>query len=108
MVVSKENETLAQRIADDPAGIEDAKAYLNSMTPHFESHNLEVEIEQDKTIKKSEKKLANLIDDQADIEKKIKNLQEKLEQNKKDQEAQKVEVTNQKTIMEGMKGKRKG
>jgi hypothetical protein len=108
MIVSKENESLVQRIADDRAGLEDAKSFLNGMTPHFESHNLEVEIEgQDKSVKKAEKKMESLIEDQADLEKKLKSIQEKLEQNKKDQEAQKVEVVNQKNILEGLKKKRK-
>lgn len=108
LVVSKENESLIQRMADDRAGIEDAKSFLNGMTPHFEAHHLEVEItSQDKSVKKAEKKLDDLVEDQLDLEKKIKNLQDKLEQNKKDQEAQKAEVANQKTILENLKGKRK-
>lgn len=108
LVVSKENESLTQRIADDRAGIEDAKSFLNGMVPHFEAYGLEVEIsEQDKTVKKSEKKLENLIEDQQDLEKRIKNLQDKLAQNKKDQESQKADISNQKSILEGLKAKRK-
>jgi hypothetical protein len=108
MIVSKENESLSQRIPDDRTGIEDGKSFLNGMTPHFEAYNLEVEIgEQDKTVKKSEKKLENLIEDQQDLEKRIKNLQDKLAQNKKDQESQKADIANQKSILEGLKAKRK-
>lgn len=108
LVVSKENESLVQRLADDRAGIEDGKSFLNAMTPHFEAHHLEVEIgNQDKSVKKAEKKLDDLVEDQQDLEKKIKNLQEKLEQNKKDQETQKAEIGNQKTILETLKGRRK-
>ena len=108
LVVSKEGETLAQRIPEDIAGLEDGKSFLNEMMPSLEAFNLEVEIgEQDKTVKKAEKKLENLSEDQQDLEKKIRNLQEKLEQNKKNQEAQRSEITNQKVILEGLKGKRK-
>ena len=86
LVVSKEGETLAQRIPEDIAGLEDGKSFLNEMMPSLEAFNLEVEIgEQDKTVKKAEKKLENLSEDQQDLEKKIRNLQEKLEQNKKNQ-----------------------
>ncbi len=108
LVISKENETLAQRIPDDRAGIEDGKSFLNAMTPQMEAYSLEVEItEQDKTVKKAEKKLENLGDDQQDLEKRIKNLEEKLEQNKKDQDSQKGEITKQKNILEALKSKRK-
>ena len=108
LVISKENETLAQRIPDDRAGIEDGKSFLNAMTPQMEAYGLEVEItEQDKTVKKAEKKLENLGDDQQDLEKRIKNLEEKLEQNKKDQDSQKGEITKQKNILEALKSKRK-
>jgi hypothetical protein len=92
----------------DPDLIESSKNFLVSTQPHIEAHNLEVEInKQDEAIKKAEKKLSNLIDDQQDLEKKIRNLQEKLEQNRKDQEAQKNTVANHKSTLENMKGKRK-
>ncbi len=108
MIVSKENESLATRLADDRAGIEDAKSFLSGMTPSFESFHLEKSIvDQDNSVKKAEKKLDDLVEEQQDLEKKIKNLQEKLAKNKKDQEAQKAEVGNQKTILETLKGKRK-
>ncbi|MFM9909988.1 MAG: hypothetical protein ACKVOW_11590 [Chitinophagaceae bacterium] len=108
LVVSKENETLTQRIPEDLLGLEDGKSFLNAMTPAMEAYHLEMEIiEQDKVIKKAEKKFENLEDDQKDLEKKIKNLEDKLEQNKKDQATQKTEVSNQKNILEGLKAKRK-
>lgn len=108
MVVTKENENLSQRIPEDIAGLEDGKSFLNGMVPFMEAYNLEVEIgEQDKVVKKAEKKLENLSEDQQDLEKKIKNLQEKLEQNKKNQESQKSEISDQKNVLEGLKRKRK-
>lgn len=108
LIVTKENESLASRIADDRAGIEDAKSFLTGMAPHFESHHLEKSIvEQDNSVKKAEKKMDDLVEEQQDLEKKIKNLQEKLAKNKKDQETQKTEIGNQKTILETLKGKRK-
>lgn len=108
LIVSKENESLSQRMVEDRAGIEDAKSYLNAMVPSLEAYNLEVQITgQDETVKKAEKKLENLVEDQQDLEKKIKNLQEKLEKNKKDQESQKGEISNQRIILETLKGRRK-
>ncbi|MBC7848506.1 MAG: hypothetical protein H7Y31_02160 [Chitinophagaceae bacterium] len=108
LIVSKANESLSDRVPEDRTGIEDGKAFLNRMTPAFEAYNLEAEIEnQDKNIKKAEKKLDNLIDDQRDLERKIKNLEDKLAENKKAQVAQQAEIGNQKTIFDGLKGKRK-
>lgn len=108
LIVSKEGESLSQRLPDDRASIEDAKAFLNDMVPHFEAYDLEVQIvSQDKTVVKAEKKMNDLLEDQQDLEKKIKSLQEKLEQNKKEQALQKVEVANQKSILEGMRTRRK-
>lgn len=108
VIVTKENESLAQKLVEDRAGIEDGKSYLNAMVPSVEAYNLEVQItDQNDAVKKAEKKLENLQDDQQDIEKKIKNLEEKLEKNKKDQESQKGEINNQKNILETLKGKRK-
>ena len=62
---------------------------------------------QDEAVKKEEKKLETLMLEQMDLEKKIKELQDKLLLNKQNQETQMTAITNQKTILENMKGKRK-
>jgi len=108
VVVTRENESLVQHPSDDKSGLNDAKSYLNGMIAHFEARHLEAEIDyQDKSVKKEEKKLDVLKEDQFELEKKIKALQEKLDLNMKDQELQKAAISNQKTILDAMKGKRR-
>jgi hypothetical protein len=94
--------------ASDPELIESSKNFLSSHKPRIEAQNLEMEIgKQDEIVKKEEKKLESMMQEQLDLEKKLKSLQDKLLLNKKDQETQMAAITNQKTILENMKGKRK-
>jgi len=94
--------------ASDPELIESSKNFLSSHKPRIEAQNLEMEIgKQDEAVKKEEKKLETLMLEQMDLEKKIKELQDKLLLNKQNQETQMTAITNQKTILENMKGKRK-
>ncbi len=63
-----------------------AKEYLNDLIPAFEAANLDLQIQaQEGVIKKAQKKYNGLQDDQSDLEKKIRNAQSDLDQNKKDQ-----------------------
>lgn len=65
---------------------DDAKDYLNNLIPAFEAANLELQIQaQEVVIKKAQKKFNGLQDEQSDLEKKIRNAQSDLDQNKKDQ-----------------------
>jgi len=92
----------------DPELIESSKNFLSSHKPRIEAQNLEMEIgKQDELVRKEEKKLESMMQEQLDLEKKVKALQDKLLLNKKDQETQLAAITNQKTILENMKGKRK-
>ncbi len=94
--------------ASDPELIESSKNFLTSHKPRIEAQNLEMEIgKQDEMVRKEEKKLESMVQEQLEIEKKAKALQDKLLLNKKDQETQAALITNQKTILENMKGKRK-
>jgi hypothetical protein len=81
------SEDPATRTANStPIPLDDAKAFLNNLVPAIQAHDLEVHInDQQTSTKKSQKKFNNLQDDQADFEKKIRNTQSDLEQNKKDQ-----------------------
>jgi hypothetical protein len=88
--------------------VERAKAFLNNLNPDVESSDLDLKIKkQDDVVIKSEKKFKTLQDNQANLEKKIKELQADLEQNLKDQELQQKEIENQKKLAEEMKGRRK-
>ena len=65
---------------------EGASRYIENMVPAIQAGDLEAKIKsQESVTKKSQNKMANLHDDQADLEKKIRNTQADLEQNKKDQ-----------------------
>jgi DNA repair exonuclease SbcCD ATPase subunit len=69
-----------------PLPIDEARAFLNNLVPAIQAHDLEVHInDQQTSTKKSQKKYNNLQDDQADLEKKIRNTESDLDQNKKDQ-----------------------
>jgi hypothetical protein len=63
--------------------------------------------EQDVVLKKSEKKLSNLQEDEKDLESKIRNLEEKLEKNKRDQEAQDAEISKQRAVRDAMVERRR-
>jgi hypothetical protein len=82
----KPSEDPASRAADAVMPMDDAKTFLNNLVPSVEAHDLEVQIGvQEQVTKKSKKKYANLQDDQSDLEKKIRDAQSDLVQNKKDQ-----------------------
>ncbi len=55
---------------------------------------------------KAEKKLKNLEDNQKDLERRIENLQDKLTQNKKEQESQTAEVAKQHEVLDAMQSRR--
>jgi hypothetical protein len=86
LLVVKPSEDPATR-AEGAAGPQDkGRSFLNSLVPPVEAHSLEVEITgEEAVLKKANKKLSNLLDDQTDLEKKIRNTQADLDQDKKDQ-----------------------
>jgi hypothetical protein len=109
LLIGRPGENMAMRTGDDKYKIDEAKEYLNRMAPSIEAYNLEIEIKtQEEVVKKAEKKKSDLEDDQKDLEKKIKNLQAKLDENKGDQKSQGDEVLKVKTVLEMLKGKRRG
>jgi len=88
---------------------DNAKSFLNNLTPQVEAFNLERGIQdQEEILKKAEKKYKSLEDDQETIEKKIARLEKDLEENKSDQEKQRQEIEKQKEVLEAMRGKRRG
>ena len=73
-------------LARDPLAIERGKALLEKMVPTISSGHLESRIDdQTKTTKKAQGKLSDLRGDQLDLEKKIKDAQVGLDQNKTNQ-----------------------
>jgi hypothetical protein len=107
LIIGRPNENVALRTGDDSFKVSEAKTYLNTITPSVEGYNLEVGIQQqDEVIKKAEKRLRNLEDDQKDYERKLRSMEEKVGQNKRDLEAQNAEVTKQRSVRDAMQARR--
>jgi hypothetical protein len=58
-------------------------------------------------LQKAHKKMDHLLDDQADLQKKLRKSQAELEQNKKDQENLKEELSKEQQLLDGIKAKQK-
>lgn len=99
LVLGRPNENIALRAPDDTYRLDDARDFLNELPPLVAAYDLDVKIaEQDDLIKKSEKTMKGLADDQKIYEKRIKDLEDKLAQNRKDQDAKAAELAKQKEL----------
>lgn len=108
LLVGRPSENVGVRSGTDRHKIEEAKAFLNQLTPSVEGHHLDVQIKgQEETLKKALKKQQTLADDQKDLQEKLKALQQKIEQNKVDLDKQTEEVTRQQGTLDAMKGRKK-
>jgi hypothetical protein len=108
LLVGRPSENVGLRSSVDRHKIDEAKQFLSQLTPSVESHHLEKQIgDQEEVMKKASRKQLALIDEQKELEEKIKNLQQKLEQNKIDQQKQSEELTRQQGVLDAMKGRRK-
>jgi hypothetical protein len=77
--------------------MEQAKAYLNNLTPAIEAYNLEQQIkDQNEKVIKAESKFKSLTDDGTDLERKRVDIEKKQQENKLEQQTQTTEVDNQK------------
>jgi hypothetical protein len=114
----KENSTLTLLISKgfdafvsdsaDARVISNAKNYLDTIKNMIAAYDLEQQIvAQEDAVKKANKKYSNLVDDGASLEKKKKNIEKDIEDNKKDQSNQQAEIEKQKQILETLRGKRK-
>jgi len=84
------------RMGRDAAAMSRTSGFLEKMVPAIESGDLEARIKtREESAKKAQNKLGNLHDDQADLEKKIRNTQEDLGKNKttQTQEAQTMQAS---------------
>ena len=107
LIVARSNENVALRADNDVHKSEGGKAFLNDLAPSVAAHDLNVSIKaQEEVIAKAEKKLKKYESDQQEYEKRIKDLEDKLEQNKKDQEAQTLEIDKQRSIRDAMNARR--
>jgi hypothetical protein len=100
LLIARPGENVAARSSDDRFKVTESKELLNTMAPYIDAYNLDVQIKlQQEVVKKSEKKLLNLKDDQYDLEKKLKNLQDKIAQNKNDQLMQTEDLNRQRDAL---------
>ncbi len=108
ILIGRPGENMGVRTSDDHYKHEEAKKLLNQLLPSIETYKLESEIrDQEESVKREEKKLNVLVDDQKDLEKRIKTLQDKLEENKLDQKKQADEAARQRSMLDNMKNRRK-
>ena len=107
LLIGRPGENVAARTDEDHFKIAESKELLNKMAPYIDAYNLDVQVKlQEEVVKKSEKKLLNLKDDQYDLEKKLKNLQDKIAQNKNDQQLQTDDLTRQKDALNVIQNKK--
>jgi hypothetical protein len=88
----------------DAATYAAAQNFLNSFTSETATykHTLDVQT-QEETVKKAEKKLTDLVNDENDMNRKIAKLQEDLRKNKEAQETQKVTIEAERRKLEEMR-----
>lgn len=107
LLVGRPSENVGARSEVDRHKINEAKAFLNQLTPSVESHHLDVQIKaQEDVMSKSVKKNLQLIDEQKQLEEKIKALQLKLDANKIEQQKQSEELTKQQEVLDAMKSRK--
>ena len=100
MFIGRPGENIGARPADDHFRVDEAKELLNKLASSIDGYSLEVQIKkQEEQVKKAEKKLLSLKDDQYELEAKIKVLQDKLALNKNDQMVQTEELNKQKDAL---------
>ena len=98
------NENDANATADNS---EKLKSFLSELIPFIEATNLDFMVnEQYDAVVKSQKKFKNLQDNQNSIERKIRNLQDDLKRNAKDQDEMQKEITKQQELLDGLKAKK--
>lgn len=108
LFVTKSNENPTARDISNTGDLSGARSFLRSMLPSLEAYNLETEIGgQEGEVKKAEKKYDRLVDDGGDLQKRLKKLQDDIEDNRKDQEKQRQEIEKQKGILDNMRAKRR-
>ena len=74
----------------------------------LDAYNLQVQISiQEEEVRKAEKKYQRVIDEGDDLDKKLKKVQENIEENKNDRAKQKEEMENQRKLLEALKNKKR-
>ena len=103
-----ENQQPNLRKPGDQYGVDGARNFLRSMLPSLDAYNLQVQISiQEEEVRKAEKKYQRVIDEGDDLDKKLKKVQENIEENKNDRAKQKEEMENQRKLLEALKNKKR-
>lgn len=91
----------------EPDLINNGKIVLDNFLKTTEAYDLELQIKsQEESVKKAERRLQDMMNDKADLEKKIARLQDELAQNVKGQTDQQTEIEKQKQILQTLTMKR--
>jgi hypothetical protein len=108
MMVSRPDENIATRSSEDSYGMEQAISFLNEIGPSITGYSLGVDIKgQEENVKKAEKRYNSLLDEAKDLENRRRGIEEKIQDNLREQEKQKSEVDKQRQVLEEMNAKRK-
>ncbi|MBS1566114.1 MAG: hypothetical protein JST39_17150 [Bacteroidetes bacterium] len=108
LVIGKNGEDIKTRTDGGKASLDGATELLDDMLPAIEAYSLELQIkDQEELVKKNQKKYDNLVEDSVDYVKKMKSLQDKMDQNRKDRDGQQTELKKQSDILDVLRGKRK-
>jgi len=103
-----ENQQPNLRKPGDDYGVDGAMNFMKSMLPSIDSYNLQVQINlQEDEVKKAEKKYQRIVDDGDDLDKKMKKIQENIQENKTDLATQKLELENQRKLLDKLKARKK-
>ena len=106
MLISKGNENFVTDSSDAQL-IANGKTFLENLLTGVTAYDLEQQIlSQADVVKKEEKRLKTYGDDADDMQKRKKKLEQQIEQNLKDQEAEVREVEKQKQLYETLKSRR--
>ena len=85
----RKNQDILTRPSEDNLMMVAARSFLDSLAPSLEAYSVQLQMgAQEQLLRKARKKMDGLIDDQTDLEKKIRRLEAGLEENKKEQAKQ--------------------
>lgn len=102
------NKDYVTTVKETHLSMEEAKVYLDQLVPAIEAYDLELQIkEQNGLVIKAESKYKNLVEDGTDLDKDRINIDQKIANNKDDQEKQNIELTKQKQALAQLVGQRK-
>jgi len=108
--VNKKQNNLADDQTDFEKKIRKLNTELdqNKIDQQKQANLIEENVNQDAAaLQKAHKKMSHLLDDQADLQKKLRKTQADLDQNKKDQESSKEEVLKEQQALDALKAKQK-